>query len=103
MDLLQQLAAAALVIGLLAIALWTLKRGQLVRLRRRPTGRRRLLGCEERLPLTSQHVVHLVRAGDRALVVATSASGCTLLDNRPWRELDAARAGEIAHAAGDRS
>lgn len=102
MEILRQLAAAALVIGLLALALWALRRRSFVRFRAGRSGRPRLLECRERLTLTSQHAVHLVRAGDRALVLAVSASACTLLDNRPWEEMAGAGVSEVAALAGGR-
>ena len=43
----------------------------------------------ERLALTPQHSLHLVRIGDRGLLVAAHAAGCTLIDSRPWQEWEA--------------
>jgi flagellar protein FliO/FliZ len=85
MELLRQLAAIALVFGLLAGALWALRRrGLLPRagiLRaRRVSGR---LEAIERLALSPQHTLHLVRVADRALLIGAHAGGCTLLESMP--------------------
>jgi flagellar biogenesis protein FliO len=33
----------------------------------------------ERVPLTPQHALHLVRVSDKVLLIGTAPSGCTLL------------------------
>ncbi|MEP6715338.1 MAG: flagellar biosynthetic protein FliO [Terriglobia bacterium] len=76
MDILQPLSAILLVLGLLVMALVILrKRGaasfHLPRLA--GTGSRRL-EVLERVALTPQHALHLVRIGERSLVVATGPS-----------------------------
>ncbi len=87
MEFFEQIAAAALVIGLLAAALWWLRgRGFAVPVRRA----RRRLEILERLPLGPHHALHLVRLGARTLLVASSPAGCALLDTVPVSELDAA-------------
>jgi len=65
--------------------------GLLLGLRRRGMARFRLglpqrkaarrLEMMERLPLTPQHSLHMVRVGGRELLIAVSPSGCSLLDS----------------------
>lgn len=85
MELIRQFAALGVVFGLLALALWLL-RGQ-NRLRWKRPGKARAdapaLESLDRLVLSPQHVLHLVRAGDRVLILATYAGGCTLLAPLP--------------------
>ncbi len=40
----------------------------------------RQLQSIERLPLTAQHSLHLVRVGGRTVLIAVSPGGCTVLD-----------------------
>jgi flagellar biogenesis protein FliO len=81
MDMTQQIAAVAGVLFLLVATLWWLRRRGFagVRVGRRPARRR--LECLERLPLSPQHTLHLVRLGDAALLVASSPAGCSLIGN----------------------
>ncbi len=93
MEVLQPLAAIGAVMGLLAATLWWLRRrGFAVRL---PVGRpaARRLECLERLPLAPQHVLHLVRVGDRTLLLASTPAGCTVVASMPAREMAAPREG----------
>lgn len=48
----------------------------------------------ERLTLTPQHTLHLVRLGDREILVATHPHGCSLLDRAPVRNHALARGAE---------
>ncbi len=83
MELLRQILSILFVFGLLGAAwVWLRRRNGL-----RPLGGRRVsarLSSVERLALSPHHAVHLVRLGDRCLVVAVHAGGCTLLDSLPW-------------------
>lgn len=88
MELLQQLASVAAVIGLLAGSLWWLRRRGLARAWRPRRGAGRRLQTIERLPLGPQHSLHLIRMGERALVLACSPAGCTLLAERSWQEIE---------------
>jgi flagellar biosynthetic protein FliO len=85
MEALRQLAAVALVFGLLAAALWVLRRRGLASrggfLRPRKAGGR--LESLERLALSPQHTLHLVRVQDRALLIGAHSGGCTLLESLP--------------------
>ena len=75
MDLIQPLIAIAFVAMLLGGALFLLKR----RGGPPPAGLRRL-EVIERVSLGQQHALHLVRAGDRLVLIATAPSSCQLLD-----------------------
>lgn len=96
MELLRQLAAIALVFGLLATALWALRRrGVLPRpgfLRARKAPGR--LEAMERLALSPQHTLHLVRVADRALLIGAHSGGCTLLESMPLQATTGPRATE---------
>ncbi len=91
MDVLQEIAAVAAVLGLLGAVLWLLRRRGVAGILplRRPGGRK--LECVERLPLSPQHALHLVRLGDRGLLVTSSPSGCALIESFPWREFESPR------------
>jgi flagellar biogenesis protein FliO len=52
---------------------------------RKAAGRR--LESVGRLPLGPQQTLHLVRLGESALLVASSPSGCVLLQTVAWREI----------------
>ena len=98
MDLLQPLAAIVLVLGLLAAALLLLKKrgaatfqlpGQISgRFTGAISGRlsgsgQRKLEVLERVALGPQHSVHLVRVGERQVLIGTSPSSCQLLESYP--------------------
>jgi flagellar biogenesis protein FliO len=40
----------------------------------------------ERLPLTPQHSLHLVRVAGRTVLIAVSPGGCSLLDRGDFEE-----------------
>ena len=84
MDIVRQLASVFFVLGLLILVVWILRRRNLVQFRARSSRgrRRRVLESLERLPLSPQHSLHLVRIGDRMVVLAAHSGGCTLLDCR---------------------
>jgi len=84
--------SVALVLALLGGSLWAINRKSALRLRWPARGGSRAVELElvERLPLGGQHSLHLVRMGDRALLVAAHGSGCTLIEARPWSELETA-------------
>jgi flagellar biogenesis protein FliO len=69
--------------ALLAGLLFWLRRRGVVRFRigfpRQKTARR--LEVMERLPLTPQHSLHMVRMGDRELLIGVSPSGCSVLQS----------------------
>jgi flagellar biogenesis protein FliO len=78
---LRQAAAVLLVFSLLGLALWKLRQpGVAFCPPWRKTGAKaRSLESIERLALTPQHALHLVRVQGREVVVATHPHGCTLL------------------------
>jgi flagellar biogenesis protein FliO len=75
MDLIQPLAAIIFVAAILGGVLFLLKkRGGA------PTGPRRL-EVVDRVSLGPHHALHLVRAGDRMVLIATAPSSCQVLDH----------------------
>ncbi len=76
MDLIQPLAAIVFVGALLGAALLLLKKRGAIRL---PGPRR--LEVIERTPLGPHHALHLVRVGDRVVLIATAPSSCQILDH----------------------
>jgi flagellar biogenesis protein FliO len=80
MDTLRQAGAAAGVLALLLSCLWWLRRkgwaAPVWRGMARPVRR---LESIERLPLTAQHTLHLVRVGSRELLISSSPAGCALV------------------------
>jgi flagellar biogenesis protein FliO len=98
MDVMRQMAGAGAVLAGFAAVLWILRRGGILRLRgwaklasnRRP----RSLETIERLPLTAQHTLHLVRLGERALLLAATPTGCTLVQTLDCHEISSAGMGE---------
>jgi flagellar biosynthetic protein FliO len=88
MEFVQELAAVGAVLTLLAATLWWLRRrgfAALMPMKRTP-GRR--LECLERLSLGPQHTLHLVRVGDTALLLASTPSGCALVQSLPRRDVE---------------
>ena len=76
MDLIQPIAAIVFVGALLAGALFLLKKrghGSI------PGGHS--LEVLERVALGPQHALHLVRAGDRVVLIATAPASCQLLEH----------------------
>ena len=80
MDFLQPLLAVALVLSLLGGALWLLQRrgGASFHLPRMAKPGRSI-EVVERVSLSAQHALHLVRVGERSLVISTSPSSCSLV------------------------
>jgi flagellar biogenesis protein FliO len=83
-EIARQVSAVMLVLALLGAALWALRRGGRLGFggRIRGAGRGRALESVERLTLTPQHSLHLVKIGGREVVVATYPQGCALLTER---------------------
>ena len=82
MQLTEQIGMVLLVFGLLGGLLWLAKRHGLASFRVgvRAGGNGRRMEVLERVPLTPQHALHLVRVADRTVLIATAPSSCTLLD-----------------------
>ena len=82
MDAFQQILAVALVLGLLFAVLYLLRRQGTATfggLRRTRGTVLRRLEVIERMPLTAQHSLHLVRFDDRTILLALYPGGCNLL------------------------
>jgi flagellar biogenesis protein FliO len=78
MDIAKQSLAIAFVFALLWIALWFLrKRGWAGMRRSKPLTN--LLESRGKLVLTARHSIHLVRVGDRNLILALHPDGVTFL------------------------
>jgi len=77
----QRGAAAILVLGLLFVLLWALRKRGLAQFSlHRPFGGARRLSVVERLPLTSQHSLFLVETTDQLLLLGSSPSGINLIE-----------------------
>jgi flagellar biogenesis protein FliO len=79
----EQVTMVLAVFALLFGVLWVLKKRGLATLPaplRRGSGSRRRLEVLERVPLTPQHAVHLVRVAGKTVLIGTAPSACTLLD-----------------------
>jgi flagellar biosynthetic protein FliO len=95
MDVIRQSLAITFVFLLLWAALWFLrkKRGMVFTPRRTNNG---FLETRGKLALSAQHAVHVVRIGDRDLVLAVHPSGITLLCDLPGSSAShVASAGEL--------
>lgn len=84
MELTEQIAMVLVVFALLGGLLWLLKRRGMASLplglpRRRGNGTRRM-EVLERVPLTPQHAIHLVRVSGKTVLIGTAPSSCTILD-----------------------
>jgi len=91
MEFAQEFAAVGAVLALLAVTLWWLRRRGFAALvpMKRNAGRR--LECLERLSLGPQHTLHLVRVGDTAVLLASTPSGCALVQSLPSRDVEGPR------------
>jgi flagellar biogenesis protein FliO len=86
MEILNQILAAGVVVGLLVGLLWWLRGRGFARLTLpRPPGR--LIELLESRALGAQHVLHVVRVADRALILAAHPAGCSLIESRPVEEI----------------
>ncbi len=85
METFQQLWAVVVVLGLLCGGLWLLKRKGWARtaLRRGADDGLPRLEIVDRLSLTPQHSLHLIRMADRTLLIGLSPNGCNLLESAP--------------------
>ena len=83
MEIVRQVLSVFAVFALLGGALWALRRGGAASFRGWPRAQKRARHMEsmERLALTPQHSLHLVRVQGRELLVATHPQGCALLMN----------------------
>jgi flagellar biosynthetic protein FliO len=83
MESMEQMMAVAVVLALLGGALWFLRKRGVASFQFAGRRGERSLEPLDRLGLGPQHVLHLVRYRDRALLLAVSPSGCVLLDQSP--------------------
>ena len=85
-DILQPVSAVVLVLSLLGGALYFLRRRGAASFSyvASPFGRQgttlRQLKVIERVPLGPQHALHLVRVGDRLVLIATAPGSCQMMD-----------------------
>jgi flagellar biosynthetic protein FliO len=78
----QQTLAVFLVLALLVLALWFLRRKGLAKMNLAVGGRRTAAGriqVVDRKPLTASHSLHLVRVQDRLILVGISPGSCQTL------------------------
>lgn len=83
MELTEQITMVLAVFALLGGLLWLLKRRGVASLAlggRRGSGIRQM-EVLERVPLTAQHAVHLVRVSGKVILIGTAPSSCTILDS----------------------
>jgi flagellar biogenesis protein FliO len=87
MEILSQVTGVAAVLGLLAATLWWLRRKGVAELALPSLRGRKRTRMEriERLALTPQHSLYLVRVANREMLIAVHPSGCTLLESAPAR------------------
>jgi flagellar biogenesis protein FliO len=80
MDIVRQSLAITFVLALLWGALWVLRRRDGLRpsLGKGP-GQPRLLESRGKLALTAHHSVHVIRAGNREIVLGVHGSGITVI------------------------
>jgi flagellar biogenesis protein FliO len=84
MDSIQSLLAVLFVLGLLGATLLMLRRRALVQWRmpaRAPLAERRMQVIEK-MTLGPHHALHLVRIGEKSVLVATTPTSCQVLDGR---------------------
>jgi flagellar biogenesis protein FliO len=95
MEPIRQMLAVSAVLVLLGASLWWLRRRGLVR---GVSGgsRKYALQSVERLVLSPQHSVHLVRLAGRGLLVGTSPAGCAVLETFAWDSLESQRSAGAA-------
>ena len=77
-----QIAAAGAVLALLFTTLGWLRRRGMASVALKGSSKRQLQAVD-RLRLSPQHTLHLVKLRDTVLLVASSPSGCTLLASQP--------------------
>lgn len=90
MEAVRPLLSVILVFALLGGLLWLVRKGdglrsgpRLMRRWRRDAEQGKPLQTLGRVALTPHHSLHLVRFGDRLLLVGTHAGGCRVLDRLP--------------------
>jgi hypothetical protein len=93
MDVLRQVFSVLLVFSLLGGVLWALRRGGRISFRglarMRVQGNTKSMVAMERLALTPQHTLHLVRIHGREVLVATHPQGCSVVTTATERAMGA--------------
>jgi flagellar biogenesis protein FliO len=74
-----QFLAVTVVLAALGGTLWWLRRNGFASMLPVRRGAARRMECLERLSLSPQHTLHLVRMDGKVLVVASSPAGCSLM------------------------
>jgi flagellar biosynthetic protein FliO len=85
-DYLVQMSGVFLVMVIMAGLLWILRRKGIARfpaLVRHGKANKPVLQIVDRLALTPQHSIHLVRVAGRAVLVGVSPTGCSFLESFP--------------------
>lgn len=84
--MLDQLLAVAGVLGILILSLYLLRSRGLAAFRLPGRRGRPASGIEvlDRIVLTTQHSLHLVRLADRAVLIGVSPGGCSRLAEFEW-------------------
>jgi flagellar biogenesis protein FliO len=93
MDFFVQLIGVLGVFAVMAALLWLLRRRGIAHFAPLTRAARKgRIGAEvvDRLVLTPQHSVHILRVGDHVLLIGVSPAGCTRLGNFAWAEITAA-------------
>jgi len=83
MDSIGQALSVLLVLALLGATLWWLRRRGLATFALKGVGgggRRKSIQVIERLALTPQHSLHLVKVERRTMLIAASPAGCSILE-----------------------
>ena len=82
MEEIQQVLGVVAVLALLGGALWWLRRKGLAQFNVRGPGggKTKSMKVVERLALTPQHSLYLVRVAGRTMLIAASPGGCSILD-----------------------
>jgi flagellar biogenesis protein FliO len=88
MEQFEQLFAVAGVLMLLGGSLYFLRGRGMARFGLKTAGaaNARQLQSIERLPLTPQHSLHLIRVYGRIVLIAVSPGGCSVLDGSAWSQ-----------------
>ncbi|MGD1070276.1 MAG: flagellar biosynthetic protein FliO [Bryobacteraceae bacterium] len=90
MEDIQQAIVVMAVLTMLGAALYVLRAKGMVRFAVKgigTAGERRLQSIE-RLPLTAQHSLHLVRVAGRVILIAVSPGGCSVLDGGGFESIE---------------
>lgn len=86
MEEIQQAVVVIAVLMAMGVALYVLRSKGMVKFALKGIGNSstRRLQSIERLPLTAQHSLHLVRVAGRVILIAVSPGGCSVLEGGGW-------------------